>query len=310
MVRRFLIPYLSTMSAVLMFSCLPALAVEPAADEETPADECSFRDGCSPEPSWETDYVEASRMAREQSRMLFVYFCDSGENSRCNCFKAETLDSASVREKLQEYVCLRLPTDAKITVGDEQVSVLEHAAFAEMLGRPGIAIIDYTDNKAKYYGYVVSTFPITGRLWYTAEQMATILDLPPGTLTQRTLVYAVRTHPDRPASTDGQVDENLTEEASIHSRHQADIKVQGHHNWGSRFHRINAKLPRGLTAIEVCAESWPGENLVEAAIECVRCWRFSSGHWSAVRASHRVYGYDMKRGRNGVWYATGIFGRR
>jgi len=315
MVRRFLMPYLSTMSAVLMFSCLSALAVEPAADGKTPADESGFCDGCfpepskEPEPSWATDYVEASRMAREQGRMLFVYFCDPGENSPCNRFKAETLDSASVRERLWEYVCLRLPMDAKITVGGEQVSVLGHAAFAEMLGRPGIAIVDYTNSEAEYYGYAVSTFPITDQLWYTPEQMATILDLPPGTLTQRTLIYAVRTHPDRPASTDGQVDENLTKEASSHSRHQADIKVQGHHNWGSRFHRINAKLPPGLTATEVCAESWPGENLVEAAIECVRCWRFSSGHWSAVRASHPVYGYDMKRGRNGVWYATGIFGQ-
>jgi hypothetical protein len=59
----------------------------------------------------------------------------------------------------------------------------------------------------------------------------------------------------------------------------------------------------------VCAESWPGENLVEAAIECVRCWRLSSGHWEAVRTQHTVYGYDMKRGSNDVWYATGIFGR-
>jgi hypothetical protein len=64
-----------------------------------------------------------------------------------------------------------------------------------------------------------------------------------------------------------------------------------------------------MTASEVCAESWPGENLVEAAVECVRCWRLSQGHWSAVRAAHRLFGYDMKRGSNGIWYATGIFGR-
>jgi len=51
-------------------------------------------------------------------------------------------------------------------------------------------------------------------------------------------------------------------------------------------------------------------GLLAAAIECVRCWRLSSGHWGAVRESHPVYGYDMKRGDNGIWYATGIFGRR
>jgi hypothetical protein len=86
--------------------------------------------------------------------------------------------------------------------------------------------------------------------------------------------------------------------------------LQGHHQWDTRFQRINTKLPPDTLACEVCAESWPGENLVEAAIECVRCWRFSEGHWSAVRAEHSVWGYDMKRGTNGIWYATGIFGRQ
>ena len=62
-------------------------------------------------------------------------------------------------------------------------------------------------------------------------------------------------------------------------------------------------------ASEECAESWPGQGLLESAIECVRCWRLSSGHWAAVRAEHRCYGYDIKRGNNGIWYATGIFGR-
>ena len=119
--------------------------------------------------------------------------------------------------------------------------------------------------------------------------MAVILDLPPGTLTQRTLIYAVRIHPDKPASTSGQSDADLLEEAQSHSQYQADIRLQGHHFWESRFHRIIARLPGGLTAREVCAESWPGDNLVEAAIECVRCWRLSDGHWSAVAGRQPLF---------------------
>ena len=225
-------------------------------------------------------------------------------------FKAETLDDPRVRRKLQDYVCVQLPLDAKITVDGKEVTLLEHAAFHEMLGRPGIAIVDFRSSDRQAAGAVVSTFPITEKLWYTPEQMAVILDLPPGTLTQRTLIYAVRIHPDKPASTDGELSPDLLEEAQSHSQYQADIRLQGHHFWESRFQRIVARLPGGLTAREVCAESWPGENLVEAAIECVRCWRLSDGHWSAVRAPNRCFGYDMKRGSNGVWYATGIFGAR
>jgi hypothetical protein len=83
--------------------------------------------------------------------------------------------------------------------------------------------------------------------------------------------------------------------------------LQGHHNWETRFVRITSTLDV-LSAREVCAESWPGEHLLEAAVECVRCWRLSDGHWSAVNAYQPMFGYDMKRGRNGIWYATGIFG--
>ena len=85
---------------------------------------------------------------------------------------------------------------------------------------------------------------------------------------------------------------------------------QGHHNWQNRFERINAKLSAGLLAQEVCAESWPGQGLLEAARECVHSWRQSPGHWDAVKTQHPVFGYDMQRGANGVWYATGIFGRQ
>ena len=265
----------------------------------------------APEVNWLADYAAAMRLAEQQKKMLLIYFCDCGVNEACAHFKQETLDDPLVRRKLQDYVCTILPLDAKIASGGKQVTLLEDAAFREMLGKPGIAIVDFRHAEDKsLYGAVVSTFPIAGRLWYTPERMAVILDLPPGTLTQRTLIYAVRIHPDKPASANGELNSDLLGEAQSHSQHQADIRVQGHHQWGSRFQRIVARLPGGLTAREVCAESWPGENLVEAAVECVRCWRLSDGHWSAVRARNNCFGYDMKRGANGVWYATGIFGLR
>ena len=133
--------------------------------------------------------------------------------------------------------------------------------------------------------------------------------LPPGTPTQLALISAIRTHPDAPTSTNGTFDPMLAKEAERHSLHQARIQRQGHHNWDQRFRRINAALPAGFTAIEVCAESWPGQTLAEAATECVNSWRQSPGHWKAVSEGYPLYGYDMKRGRNGIWYATGIFGQ-
>jgi hypothetical protein len=291
------------------------------AHEPSPAESV----GPTVEVAWMSDYAAAVRKAEKERKMLLIRFEAPSGNARCERFERETLADAEVRRKLRDYVCLRLPLGATVELdgdppggnsddappgGGKQVVLLKHSAMAEMLGQPGVAIIDFAHPEAEHYGRVVSTFPLTGKLWFGPEQMKVILDLPPGTLTQRTLIYAVRVHPDRPASTSGKIDPYLVAQAESHSRHQAQIRRQGHHQWETRFHQINARLSGGLSAVEVCAESWPGERLVEAAIECVHCWRQSSGHWSAVRAAHPLYGYDMKRGSNGIWYATGISGKQ
>jgi len=261
------------------------------------------------EVRWLEDYATGRARAEAAERMLLIYFFDSRKADLCERFERETLGDPEVAAGLQDYVCVRLPVDVRIEKDGKQQALLEHAAFRHMAGSPGVAILDFAHPGASYYAHVVSAFPLTRGLWYSAEQMRVILGLPPGELTQRTLIYAVRVHPEHPASTQGKLDAYLLEEARKHSLYQARIRRQGHHHWEKRFHRINARLPAGLIACEVCAESWPGENLVEAAIDCVQSWRHSSGHWEAVSSYHPLYGYDMRRGTNGIWYATGIFGR-
>ena len=192
---------------------------------------------------------------------------------------------------------------------EEEITLIQHPAFYEMLNTPGIAIIDFKNKDAAYYGDVVSVFPFLNKKPYTLKQTRAMLTLPPGTVTQRSVVFAVRIHPDNPQSTEGELNLRLVEEARSHSQYQADIRNQGHHNWSSRFQRLNVELPTELWASEVCAESWPGQHLLESAIECVACWRYSEGHWSAVVAEHPYYGYDMKLGTNGIWYGTGVFGK-
>ncbi|MBN1394778.1 MAG: hypothetical protein JW959_07130, partial [Pirellulales bacterium] len=174
-------------------------------------------DSSEVEVSWRADYAKAMTEAENDNKMMFIYFCDPEGDELCNRFKKETLDDPRISVKLREYVCVQLPLDAKIKVRSEEIVLLEDESFAEMLGKPGIAIVDFRSTEASLRGAVVSTFPITDKLWYTAEQMAVILNLPAGTLTQRTLIYAVRTHPDKPESTDGEPLPTLLEEARNHS---------------------------------------------------------------------------------------------
>ena len=261
------------------------------------------------ESYWLTDYARGVQLAQKQRKLMLVYFRDTQPSELQQQFESESLSNPRVQGELADFVCVRVPFNATISTDGRSVRLLDTPSFAEMLGRPGIAIVDFAHRDAAYYGDVVSTFPLLERHPYTPDRLAEILALPPGTLTQRTMIYAVRVHAEQPQSTQGQLNTYLLEEAQSHSQYQAQIRVQGHHQWGSRFQRILGNLPLGLTASEVCAESWPGEHLVEAAIECVRCWRTSSGHWSKVSSPQPMYGYDMKLGSNGIWYATGIFGQ-
>ena len=233
--------------------------------------------------------------ARLSRKMMFVWFVSPKWSEEDAKFAAAVFDRPEIAERIGKCVAVKVPLDAKLLISGEETTLLDHGAFDELLDQPGIAMIDMTDKASPHFGRVVSLFPFAGR-YITHGQLQVLLDLPPGTLTQRTLIWAVRTHPDRPASASTDIYHVLSDETEKHAFHQASITLQGHHNWGSRFHSINARLPAGLVSQEVCAESWPGQNLVEAAEECVHSWRQSSGHWEAVSRKHVYFSYDMKKG--------------
>jgi len=259
---------------------------------------------------WETDYAAAMQQAERRQKMLLIHFFDEAHSGPSRPFLDEIQSKPPMREKLGNFVLARLPLDTEIKVKGQPSKLLSHAAFAEMERHQGIAVIDFASEGTEHYGHVVSTLPFKSGKYYhfQAKHIAVLLNLPPGTPTQRAMVFAVRIHPESPASTKGDQDPHLVKEAKRHSQYQARLRVQGHHHWEARFPRIAGLLPFGLRPQEVVAESWPHENMLDAAVDCVASWRQSSGHWGAVKKSQPKFAYDMRRGNNGIWYATGIFG--
>jgi hypothetical protein len=268
---------------------------------------------------WQTDYDAAYARAKRDRKLLLVYFDPHSAIHTAGHTSGLADDSVDRqlavsrnRDLLGEYVFARLSMDVTYWQGDKQYRLIDHPAYAELRANGGVAVIDLAHTDAPYYTYVVSVLPLSPGRYYRfhPEYVNVLLDLPEGTLTQRTMVFAVRIHPERPASTTTTANPVLNDEAASHSRYQAQIGVQGHHQWEGRFQRIIGRLfGRGTpgTPKEIVAESWPGQNLIDSCIDCVDSWRQSSGHWSAVYARHDSYGYDIQRGSNGIWYATGIF---
>ncbi len=188
------------------------------------------------------------------------------------------------------------------------IRLLGHPAFAPLHGNAGVAMVDLRGSSQPNFGQVVTVLPMANGKYYRWENnhFAAAIDLPTGSLSQRTLVWAVRVRPETPASTIGAQNAVLTRAATEHSEYQASIGVQGHQQFSSRAELLRSKA--GATeASEVVAESWPDEDLLDACIDCVASWRQSPGHWGAVLKRHRLFGYDIRRGRNGIWYATGLF---
>lgn len=258
-------------------------------------------------------YARAMGAAKASNEMMVVYFYN-GQMQDDYVYKLLTTDKDLVVAS-KSCTMAYVPTNYSASVGGREMRLLDHPAFSELRRGPGFVFIDFGDPKSKHYGHVVTVYPLSvGSIYYMSNPVnknyiLQLFKLPRASLSQRTMIWAVRVHPERPQSTYGQFSSYLADEAESHSNYQAAITNQGHHNWDSRFHRINGHFP-GYLAQEVCAESWPGKGLFAAAIDCVHSWRQSSGHWSAVRSRQNYYGYDISRGRNGIWYATGIFSAR
>lgn len=296
---------LRTVLLLLLFQPFAFVCQSYAADDGQAAPSDSSTVGLE----WLADYGDAMRIAKAQQKMMCVWFHGAPRNPFDRSFETVSLPDPKVVTLLDRFVLVKLPTTATITVDGKPVRLLEHGAFKELQRGPGLALIDFAHRDTEHYGYVVTTLPFTPGKYYRfrPDHLPVALNLPAGTLTQRTLIFAVRIHPERPASTQGQIDPNLVNAAKSHSHYQARILVQGHHHWDARFPRLR-RLLFGLRPQEIVAESWPQEGLVDAAVDVVDSWHHSSGHWQAVYSNQNRFGYDMKKGSNGIWYATGLFG--
>jgi hypothetical protein len=260
------------------------------------------------QPAWHEDYTKATDEAIAQKKDLVIYFRGEGELD-------DAFDNAEVKKLLARFVCLKVPVDYKV----EGKRLLDCDALEDMMGKPGLAVISYHNKKLPTFATAVSTHPIADSRYrwvphYGAEQIKITLDLPAfATLSQRSMIYAIRVHPEVPQSVYCTCHPAFLDHAAQHSRTQAGQQRQHHANLGTVSGMLRGKVEKGFFGSqEIVAESWGrfvgGENVLEAAYSCIDAWRHSPGHWGGVAGRHTYFGYDVARGANGTWYATGIFG--
>jgi hypothetical protein len=254
-----------------------------------------------------TDYSEAYREALRDKKDLVIHF---RTDNRLDAILAHP----EVRNRLYRSAFLQVPANYAY----KGKRLLDHGAFAEMGGHGGLAVLSLYDAALPAHGQVISAHPFVPSRYnwvpaYGFEEVRAILDLPAtASLTQRSMIYAIRVHPERPQSVYGVPHRAFLGHAHRHSLRQASMRNQHLADLIGTSYLLQSQSGCSVgSASEVVAESWGavvgGENVLEAAFSCVDAWRHSSGHWSAVSRPHRFFGYDVARSGSGTWYATGIF---
>ncbi|HEY3963735.1 MAG TPA: hypothetical protein VGM05_04205 [Planctomycetaceae bacterium] len=257
---------------------------------------------------WHVDYTAAYREAREDRKMLFVFFRDDARPRIADFYETDVLANAELVESLKSVVRVVVPLTAARptqTPDEAERTLLSHDSFKYLYGRQGIAMIDLTDPASELHGQVVSAHPFTPGLHYTVRGTRLVLGLPRGSVTQRALIYAVRLHPAAPVSTtDGKCHGYLCKAARDSSQLMANYGSVGHHDWGTRQGDIAVQT--GRSAMEVAAMSG-NQSLIGAAIELVDQWYGSPAHWGIMSAPAAIFGYDIVRDASGNWWGTGLF---
>src|SRR5437588_1293964 len=148
-----------------------------------------------PNNTWNASSEKAMDLAIKEKKDLVIYFRARGELD-------DVLGHADVVNKLKNFVCLKIPTDYK--VADKRL--LDYPVLSDMLGKPGLAVVSCHDKKLPTFATVISVHPVTASRYrwvpaYGVEQVKFTLELPPAaTLSQRSMIYAVRVHPEVPQS--------------------------------------------------------------------------------------------------------------
>jgi hypothetical protein len=257
---------------------------------------------------WQTDYSSAYRQAREEQKMLLIFFRDEASPRIADIYERDVLSADELKAHLANVVRVVLPTDAirPFRIPEKpDLKVLEHSSFKYMYGRQGIAMIDLTDPDSELHGLVVSAHPFTPGKHYTVRATKIVLGLPRGTVTQRALIYAVRLHPAAPVSTtEGQCHGYLCKLARHSSHLMMTYGSVGHHDWGTRYNDI--AVATGKSAMEVAAMSG-NRSLIDAALELVDQWYGSPAHWQIMSSPASIFGYDLVHDSAGNWWGTGLF---
>ena len=264
--------------------------------------------------SWHSDYLAAYVEASQEKRYLLMLV-------RENVVGGEPLASAdeifapSMRPMLEQFSRVELPLNAAMPnlsrndnnsqQNDLPNLLLKHRSFRHLGMRQGIAVVDLTDPASPNHARVVSVLPLPESGQFNGDDLMLALNLPKGAISQRTLLFAIRsTVPDSSLSM-RKFSPALIELAHRNSRYMANAGQIGSFDQETRQQRIEEEFGQQAELRELVFATESEATIHDAALQAVTSWISNSKSFEILDSPATAMGMDMfQDSESGRWFVT------
>jgi hypothetical protein len=264
--------------------------------------------------SWHSDYLAAYVEASQEKRYLLMLFRETIVGGE----PLATIDSVfgpSMRPMLEQFSRVELPLNAAMPILSDKTNeaqkdelpnlLLKHRSFRHLGMQSGIAVVDLTDPTSPNHAQVVSVLRLPENGQFNDDGLMLALNLPKGAISQRTLLYAIRsTVPDSSLSM-REFSPTLIELAHRNSRYMANAGRVGIFDQETRQQRIEQDFGSQAEVKQLVFATESESSIQDAALQAVTSWIGTSESFDILDAPAKAMGMDMfQNSESGRWFVT------
>ena len=260
--------------------------------------------------SWHRDYLTAyDEAAGSHSRLVMLFL---GEGGNAEPDSRGGLTSSDVEAVLGDVTRLHLPVDFR--AAGTETPLLEHRSFRHLGGKPGVVIIELSDAKSPLFGQAVSAMPLPAGGRFPAESLKRLLDLPTGSIGQRSLLFAIRGAMQSAESDSTSIDSplfNVTPNGTLSDLANRNARFMAHFGRvelfeaGRRREILRRNFDNDVEFRELTFGTTESVTIHEAASQAVRQWTRDEAEAAILNEPATAYGLDLFQSpETGHWFAT------
>lgn len=264
--------------------------------------------------TWHQDYPTGYIEAAGRQNYLLMLFSDVADGSPLAA-SSNSLFAPSLQPILEQFSRVSLSVNAPMpsvmqarsgtSNNGVQSLLLGHRSFRHLGVRAGIVLVDLTDPESAHHAQVVSAIPLPVSGQFTHDDLMLTLNLPKGSISQRTLLSAIRGNVPAAKLSLRNFSGTLVSLARRNSRYMAEYGQSGPFEQGRRRDTVVQEFGFQADLQELFFVTAAEETIQEAARQAVESWQATPAALEVLTTPAVAMGMDMVRSpQNGRWYVT------